>query len=127
MGGDDLAHCPLIGQAEVEGKPLEPVGPQAGGGAMHDLGLPLMDLALWLTDYPKTVAVSAHYGPARTNGDVEQDASVFIRCEDGPSIFVDVSWNHVGDREMLWLDMVGSHGSAGIGPLRVFKEINGRT
>ena len=43
----------------------------------------------------------------------------------GPGI-VDVSWNHVGDREMLWLDMTGSHGSAGIGPLRVFKEINGK-
>ncbi|UCD25568.1 MAG: Gfo/Idh/MocA family oxidoreductase [Gemmatimonadota bacterium] len=101
-------------------------GPQAGGGAMQDLGLPLIDLALWLADHPKATAVSSHLGPAKTNGDVEQDGCAFIRCEDGSSIFVDVSWNHVGDREMLWLDMVGSRGSAGIGPLRVFKEINGK-
>ncbi|UCG85744.1 MAG: Gfo/Idh/MocA family oxidoreductase [Gemmatimonadota bacterium] len=101
-------------------------GPQSGGGAMRDLGLPLIDLALWLSDYPKPVAVSALLGPAKTNGDVEQDGCALIRCEDGPSIFVDVSWNHAGDREMLWLNLVGSHGSAGIGPLRVFKEINGK-
>jgi predicted dehydrogenase len=101
-------------------------GPQAGGGAMQDLGLPLIDLALWLSEYPKPIAVSAHLGHTKTNGDVEQDGCALIRCEDGSSIFVDVSWNHVGDREMLWLDMMGSHGSAGIGPLRVFKEINGK-
>jgi len=100
--------------------------PQAGGGAMQDLGLPLLDLALWLTDDPRPSAVSAHVGPAKTNGDVEQDGCALIRCADGPSIFVDVSWNHVGDREVLWLDMVGSHGSASISPLRVFKEVNGK-
>jgi len=101
-------------------------GPQAGGGAMQDLGLPLIDLALWLSDYPKPVAVSAHLGRTKTDGDVEQDGCALIRCDNGLSLFADVSWNHVGEREMLWLDLVGSHGSAGIGPLRVFKEINGK-
>jgi predicted dehydrogenase len=100
--------------------------PQSGGGAMQDLGLPMIDLALWLSDYPRPTTVSAQLGPNATNGDVEQDGCVFIRCESGPSIFVDVSWKHVSDREMLWLDITGSHGSAGIGPLRVFKEINGK-
>jgi predicted dehydrogenase len=101
-------------------------GLQAGGGAMQDLGLPLIDLALWLSDYPKPVAVSAHFGTTKADGDVEQDGCALIRCDNGLSVFADVSWNHIGDREMLWLDLVGTHGSAGIGPLRVFKEINGK-
>lgn len=100
--------------------------PQSGGGAIQDLGLPMIDMALWLSNYPKPVAAAAHFGPAEAKGDVEQEGCALIRCDGGLSIFVDVSWNHVGDRESLWLEIAGSRGSAGIGPLRVFKEINGK-
>jgi len=99
---------------------------RSGGGAMLDLGLPLIDLALWLAGDPVPKRVSSQLGTERGKGDVEEDGCALIRCENDLSLFVDVSWNHVGDRERLWLDVVGSQGSAGIGPLHVFKDINGK-
>jgi len=99
---------------------------RSGGGAMLDLGLPLIDLALWLAGDPVPKRVSSQLGTERGKGDVEEDGCALIRCENDLSLFVDVSWNHVGDRERLWMDVVGSQGSAGIGPLHVFKDINGK-
>jgi len=101
-------------------------GERAGGGAMLDLGLPMIDLALWLAGNPPVKRVSAHHGIERTRGDVEQDGCALIHCENGMSLFVDVSWNHIGDRERLWMEIVGTKGSATIGPLHVFKDINGK-
>ncbi len=99
---------------------------QAGGGAMLDLGLPMIDLALWLAGNPTTKRVSARLGAGRVKGDVEEDGCAMIHCDGGLSLFVDVSWNHVGDRERLWLEVEGTQGSAGIGPLHVVKAINGK-
>jgi predicted dehydrogenase len=102
------------------------LGTRAGGGAMLDLGLPLIDLALWLAGNPVTKRVSSQLGTERGKGDVEEEGCALVRCENDLSLFVDVSWNHVGDRERLWMDVVGSQGSASIGPLHVFKDINGK-
>ncbi len=97
---------------------------QAGGGAMLDLGLPLLDVALWIAGRPSPVRVTATMR-AGDEGGVEDAASVFLQCADGCSVFVDVSWHYFGDAERMWLDVMGDDGSARIGPLRVFKELHG--
>ncbi len=98
---------------------------QSGGGAMFDLGLPLLDLALWLAHCPATKRVSAVYAGRGGTIEVEDMGSVFMQCADGHSIFVDVSWRHVGPHEKLAVEMVGATGSAAIAPLAVFKEMHG--
>lgn len=98
---------------------------QSGGGAMFDLGLPLVDLALWLADCPATKRVSAIFAGRTGNTEVEDLGSVFMQCADGHSIFVDVSWRHVGPHEKLAVEVVGATGSAAIAPLAVFKEMHG--
>src|SRR6185437_11414196 len=45
---------------------------ESGGGAFTDLGLPLLDLALWLGDYPDPVRVSAHMERARGAAAVDE-------------------------------------------------------
>lgn len=100
-------------------------GAESGGGAMMDLGLPLMDLALWLTQCPSTKRVSAVFGtPAEPNG-VEDLGAAFMQCGDGHSIFIDVSWRHMGPQERFALEVAGEFGSATIAPLAVFKEMHG--
>lgn len=98
---------------------------QAGGGAMFDLGLPMLDVAWWLAGYPRPRHVAAALEKPDAPGGVEESGCALIVCDGGTSIFVDVSWRHVGDSERIWLDLQGDRGSASIAPLRVFKEMHG--
>ena len=98
---------------------------QAGGGAVLDLGLPLIDLGMWLTGWPAPKRISAHLTRPAKDG-VEDMGSALIVCENGLSIAVDVSWRHLGEGERFWFDIVGSKGSAMIQPLRIFKEQHGQ-
>jgi predicted dehydrogenase len=96
---------------------------QAGGGAMLDLGLTILDLGLWLGGSPPPVRVNACLD--RSGRAVEQSGSAFLICENGTSIFVDVTWHHIGEGERFGVGLRGSKGSAGINPLNVWKELHG--
>ena len=98
---------------------------QAGGGAMLDLGLSILDLALWLAGNPTPVRVSASFGPGAKERAVEQAGSAFVVCENGVSLFVDVTWRHIGAGERFGVGVRGSKGTAGINPLHVWKELQG--
>jgi predicted dehydrogenase len=96
---------------------------QAGGGAMLDLGLSILDLGLWLGGSPPPVRVSASLD--QSGRAVEQSGSAFVVCQNGTSIFVDVTWRHLGEGERFGVGLRGSKGSAGINPLNVWKELHG--
>jgi predicted dehydrogenase len=98
---------------------------ESGGGAMLDLGETILDLGLWLAGFPQPLRVSAClYGTEGQRG-VEQSGSAFVVCEGGFSIFLDVTWHHIGEGERFGLGIRGSKGTAGINPLHVWKELNG--
>src|SRR5438046_1460249 len=97
---------------------------QAGGGAVLDLGLPLIDLGLWLAGWPAPKRISAHVMRPGMNA-VEDMGSALVVCENGVSITMDVSWRHLGEGERFWFDIVGAKGSAMIQPLSIFKEQHG--
>jgi predicted dehydrogenase len=97
---------------------------EAGGGAILDLGLPLIDLGLWIAGWPAVKRVAAHLTRQGKDG-VEDMGSALIVCENGVSITVDVSWRHMGEGERFWFDVVGAKGSAAIQPLRIFREQHG--
>ncbi|MCH7875166.1 MAG: Gfo/Idh/MocA family oxidoreductase [Gemmatimonadetes bacterium] len=97
---------------------------QAGGGAMLDLGLAVLDLSIWLADKPTPIEVTASLqGPA--DSELEDAGCALVRCENDFTIFVDVAWRYVGDQERFWVDVMGEDGSARVSPLRVFKELHG--
>jgi predicted dehydrogenase len=98
---------------------------QAGGGAMLDLGHSIIDLGLWLGGSPTPTRVSASLDPAGRDRAVEQSGSAFVLCENGMSIFVDVTWRHLGEGERFGVGLRGSKGTAGINPLNVWKELHG--
>ncbi len=98
---------------------------QAGGGALLDLGLSMIDLGLWLAGNPVPVRVSASCEqPTRERG-VEHWGSVFLVCEKGVSLFVDVTWHHMGEGERFGLGLRASRGAASVNPLTVWKELHG--
>jgi len=79
---------------------------KAGGGALIDLGVHVLDLALWLMGYPKPVSVSgsmfAEFGmrgqktvPRNANlptFDVEDSGMGFVRFEGGAVLQFESSW-----------------------------------
>ena len=98
---------------------------QAGGGAMLDLGLSVLDLGLWLGGNPTPVRVSACLDAVGKERAVEQSGSTFVVCENGMSLFVDVTWHHLGEGERFGVGVRGSKGTAAINPLTVWKEMHG--
>ena len=92
---------------------------------MLDLGLSLIDLAMWLGGDAKPVRVSATYNWDESESEIEDVGCALITCDTGLSVFVDVSWRYFGASERFWFELLGDHGSAALSPLRVFAELNG--
>jgi predicted dehydrogenase len=99
---------------------------ESGGGAFFDYGVPLLDLGLWLANYPEPVRVTAHMDRARGASAVEDSMVVTLECEGGQSFVFDVSSSYVGEEERWWFEVLATRGSARLAPLRVVKELNGR-
>jgi len=87
-----LVHVPTE-QTDVG---LEIAAGRAGGGAMLDLGLPLIDLGLWLAGWPAPKRISAYLSRSGKVG-VEDMGSALIVLENGVSLTIDVSWRHLGE------------------------------
>jgi predicted dehydrogenase len=100
--------------------------PESGGGVFFENGFPLLDLALWLNDFPHPARVSAHMTRARGAKSVEDALLAVMELSDGLTAAFDISWSYVGEEERWWFEVLGTRGSARLAPLRVVKELNGR-
>jgi predicted dehydrogenase len=99
---------------------------ESGGGVMFDLGLTMVDLALWIAGNPVPARVSASLAPSgRGERTVDQSGSAFVVMESGLSIYVDVTWRHIGEGEYFGAGVRGSKGAASMNPLKVWKEMHG--
>jgi predicted dehydrogenase len=99
---------------------------EAGGGAFLDEGFPMLDLALWLADFPAPVRVWARMERGRGAQAVEDSALVCVECAQGISFVLDISRAYVGVEDRHWFEVLATRGSARLAPLRVVKELNGR-
>ncbi len=94
---------------------------ESGGGAFMDLGVQVLDLCMWMLDYPTADRVCAHLNQGE-DMDVEDSAAVLIRLEDGTTISVQVTWSLLGDRDRHHVRLLGTAGTASTEPLKVIKE-----
>ncbi|MFF2886877.1 Gfo/Idh/MocA family protein [Paenibacillus sp. NPDC057967] len=102
---------------------------QSGGGPLIDIGVHMLDLALYLMGNPKPVSVYgatyAEFGPSRKgignwgtpdwNGvyDVEDLATALIKMEDGSTLSLEVSWAvHMDTDNTPFIHLMGSEGGA---------------
>ncbi len=99
---------------------------EAGGGAFLEHGLPLLDLALWLGEFPVPIRVSAHVEKAKGTGAVEEAMLVHLECEKGISMSFDIASSYVGEEDRWWFEVLSTRGTARLAPLRVVKQLNGK-
>lgn len=97
----------------------------AGGGAMLDLGLSLLDLSLWLTGYRPVERVVATFPARGREQAIEPSGTAMLVLEGGVSVQLDVSWRYVGPGERLSFEVRASRGSASINPLAIWKDFHG--
>ncbi len=98
--------------------------PEQGGGALMDLGVPMLDLAFWLAGYPPITRVSAVFH--REDDAVEDVASVFAVADSGTAFSVEVSWSLFADADRHYARVMGTDGSGSIPPLEIHKQLGGR-
>lgn len=98
---------------------------ESGGGVLFEHGFPLLDLALWIADYPAPQRVWATMHRAKGANAVEELALLAVECAGGLSMTFDLSWSYVGEEERWWFETANMRGSARLAPLRVVKELNG--
>ncbi|HHX71887.1 MAG TPA: Gfo/Idh/MocA family oxidoreductase [Clostridiales bacterium] len=105
---------------------------QSGGGPLIDLGVHMIDLALWLMGNPRPVAVSgcaytkfaedtteadsehAKFGEAKEDGtfDVEDLAMGFIRFDNGACLQIEFSWASNIKEEQRFVELRGTKSGA---------------
>ncbi|MEW6158153.1 MAG: Gfo/Idh/MocA family oxidoreductase [Verrucomicrobiota bacterium] len=96
----------------------------SGGGCVIDLGIHLIDLALWLLDFPRVTRVTsrlfAQGNPLRTGERVEDFAVAILELQTGAVLEVRCSWKlHAGCDARIGAQFFGSKGGAG------FRNVNG--
>ncbi|MEJ2218211.1 MAG: Gfo/Idh/MocA family oxidoreductase [Gemmatimonadota bacterium] len=94
----------------------------SGGGALMDLGIQALDACLWLLDYPPVERVTAHAHPG-AGMEVEDAATLLVRIAGG-IISTDVTWSMMALRDRQSMRLLGTAGSATVGPLGVHKEMD---
>jgi predicted dehydrogenase len=115
----------------------------SGGGALIDIGVHRLDLALWLMGYPRPVSVTGatynylgrQLGEREDKAfDVDDLAAGFIRFENGASLTLETSWaSNTEKREDQWTQLFGVAGGALIRntdegyqfEARMFRDVDG--
>jgi predicted dehydrogenase len=96
---------------------------EAGGGVTYDLGIVLLDIALWLFDFPEIRSVSTQNFSKNTKT-IEDSSISFIRAHPNSLIYLESSWAISVEKDSFNMEVYCSKGNALINPLRVIKTID---
>ncbi len=96
----------------------------AGGGALMDLGVPALDLCLWLIGFPSMKRVACVMSPS--GGEVEDAATLMAETVDGVALTLEVSNKLFAGEDRYFARVMGTEGSGSLPPLEVFKLAGGR-
>jgi predicted dehydrogenase len=96
----------------------------SGGGVFLDLGIVMLDMALWMMGYPVVNRVGASHYNHKTH-QVEDTSVVSLSLSDGSRIHIEVSWSMCLEDDQYFCHVFGSNGTATLNPLQVNKELHG--
>ena len=122
------AHCAWQRRRGIPGKGgWFTTKARSGGGPLIDLGVHMIDLALWLMGNPKPVTVTgctyskfagnrlsdsanSDFGEAKADGvyDVEDLAMGFVRLDNGACLTIEFSWASNVEKERRFVELYGT-------------------
>jgi len=97
----------------------------AGGGVFMDMGIQLLDLALWLIGKPPVKSVRSFMYNIFVESEVEDSGLAVIETVDKTVITVEVAWRLHLEKDMNYTNVFGKQGGAFMNPLRLYKELHG--
>jgi predicted dehydrogenase len=95
---------------------------ESGGGVIIDLGIHLLDMALWLLGYPEISSVSSNNYHHYTKN-VEDTSISCIKCKNSAVINLEVSWSLPVEKDHFYFDVYGTRGSFSSNPFRLYKKV----
>jgi predicted dehydrogenase len=98
---------------------------KSGGGVILDLGIVMLDMAMWLLNYPEVLTVSAA-SYKQFSKHVEDSAAFFVRLEGDVTFTTEISWTFQREGDFFYLNVFGDDGAAFINPLKVMKRVGGQ-
>jgi predicted dehydrogenase len=98
---------------------------KAGGGALLDLGTPLVDLSIWIAGLKKITGVSCSVFGKKGKDGVEDSGCAMVRFAGGACLMLEVNWNLRDPRDVVYLQVYGSKGAGVLTPLQIHKSIQG--
>jgi predicted dehydrogenase len=97
---------------------------ESGGGVVMDLGIVMLDAALWVMNFPEVVSVSAvNYNHAFQT--VEDSSFFMLRCANNATITIEASWTLHREEDLFYCNVYGTEGSSSINPLKILKRMHG--
>ena len=97
----------------------------AGGGALMELGVQMLDLALWLMGNPRVDSVTATKYVQDPRRDVEDTLAAMLVLEGRSCLTLEVSWALLLEKNFAYLNLYGTDGAALLNPFRLHKEMHG--
>lgn len=96
---------------------------ESGGGVFMDLGIVMLDIALWLMKFPKIKSVNAvnYYHNFK---EVEDSSFVMLRFANNTTVTIETSWTLHREDDLFYCNVYGKEGSSSINPLRIFKKMH---
>ncbi|MCA9298096.1 MAG: Gfo/Idh/MocA family oxidoreductase [Phycisphaerales bacterium] len=96
----------------------------AGGGALVELGIPALDLCMWLMGFPEIKRISCVV--SKGDYEVEDAASLMAETVDGVALTLEVSTRLFSGDDRYFAQVLGREGSGSLLPLEVYKQLGGR-
>ncbi|MGB2959777.1 MAG: Gfo/Idh/MocA family oxidoreductase [Bacteroidota bacterium] len=97
---------------------------KSGGGVLVDIGIVILDIALWMMGYPDVKRVSAANFNHSTK-QVEDTSVISVTLKDGSRIHIEVSWTMSLDDDVYLCHVFGTQGNASLNPLHIRKDLHG--
>ncbi len=95
---------------------------QSGGGVIIDLGILILDLAVWMFGDVQPLSVSVQKYNHNTK-EVEDSAVGIIKFENEKVVMFEVSWGLHSEDDSFKLTAYGTKGTAKLNPLRAYRRL----
>lgn len=94
----------------------------SGGGVLMDLGIQMIDLIMFLLNFPQVI--EAHCGTSNKvlGQEVEDNASCFIRFDNDSTFLLEVGWANCDVKDVAFTFISCSQGGAFLNPLRITRR-----